>query len=234
MAGRDSTSPPLRAVLLSRDPILGARVLSLCADGWRAARVQSGYEAAAEILSAPVAVLLIDLRALGGPHRGLLALARRMEVRTAAIAGQTPPDMTGDDLQGLQRIEIGDIPAALASVRSSPASRGGSFDASAGGAALPEARQTFAADRPAPAPALAPAPARAPEPEPAPAPALAPTPAPAPALAPAPAPAPAPVPAKVLPARKKRVRLTPRSGKPKALTGLLTPDELAFLLEDER
>jgi hypothetical protein len=42
------------------------------------------------------------------------------------------------------------------------------------------------------------------------------------------------VPAEVPPARKKRVRLTPRSGKPKALTGLLTPDELAFLLEDER
>jgi hypothetical protein len=28
--------------------------------------------------------------------------------------------------------------------------------------------------------------------------------------------------------------LTPRSGKPKTLDGLLTPDELAFLLEDER
>jgi hypothetical protein len=212
MAGRDSTSPPLRAVLLSRDPILGARVLPLCADGWRAARVQSGYEAAAEILSSPVAVLLIDIRALSGLHRGLLALARRMEVRLAAIAGQTPPDVMGDDPRGLQRIEIGDIPAALASVRSSLTSRGGSFDASAGSAALPDAPRTSAADRPAPAPA----PARAS--------------APAPALALAPAPAPAEVPL----AQEKRVLLTPRSGKPKTLDGLLTPDELAALLEDER
>lgn len=194
MAGRDSTSPPLRAVVLSRDPILGARVLPLCAAGWRAARVESGYEAAAEILSAPVAVLLIDLRALSGLHRGLLALARRMEVWMAAIAGQTPPDMTGDDLRGLQRIAIGDIPAALASARSSLTSRGGSFDASAGSVALPEAPRTSAADRPAPAPA----------------------------------------PAEVPPAHKKGVMLTPRSGKPKTLTGLLTPEELAFLLEDER
>ena len=222
MAGRDPTSPPLRAVVLSRDPILGARVLPLCADGWRAARVESGYEAAAEILSAPVAVLLIDLRALNGPHRGLLALARRMEVRMAAIAGQTPPGMTGDDLRGLQRIEIGDIPAALASARSSLTSGGGSFDESAGSGALPEAPRTSATDRPAPAPA----PARAPET------------APAPALAPAPArapePAPAPAPAEGPPAQEKRVMLTPRSGKPKTLDGLLTPDELAALLEDER
>ena len=216
MAGRDSTSPPLRAVLLSRDPILGARVLPLCADGWRAARVPSGYEAAAEILSAPVAVLLIDLRALSGLHRGLLALARRMEVRMAAIAGQTPPGMTGDDLQGLQRIEIEDIPAALASARSSLASRGGSFDELAGSAALPEAPQTSAADHPAPAQTPAPAPALAP--------------APAPALAPAPAPALAEIPL----VQEKRVMLTPRSGKPKTFTGLLTPEELAFLLEDER
>ena len=210
MAGRDSTSPPLRAVVLSRDPILGARVLPLCADGWRAARVESGYEAAAEILSAPVAVLLIDLRALSGLHRGLLALARRMEVRMAAIAGQTPPGMTGDDLRGLQRIEIGDIPAALASARSSLTSGGGSFDASAGSAALPEAPQTSAADRPAPAQASAPAPALAP------------------------APTPAPAPAEVSPAQPMRISLTPKSGKPKTLTGLLTPEELAFLLEDER
>jgi hypothetical protein len=128
----------------------------------------------------------------------------------------------GDDPRGLQRIEIGDIPAALASVRSSLTSRGGSFDASAGSAALPDAPRTSAADRPAPAPA----PARASAP--APAPARVPEPAPALALAPAPAPAEVPL------AQEKRVLLTPRSGKPKTLDGLLTPDELAALLEDER
>lgn len=232
MAGRDSTLPPLRAVVLSRDPILGARVLPFCADGWRAARVESGYEAAAEILSAPVAVMLIDLRSLGGLHRGLLALARRMEVRMAAIAGQTPPDMTGDDLRGLQRIEIGDIPAALASARSSLASRVASADESPDSTALPEAPQTSAADRPEPVPVSVPVPVPAsiPEPAPVPTPARTPEPEAAPVLAPAPAPALA----EITPAQPMRVTLVPKSGKPKALTGLLTPDELAFLLEDER
>jgi hypothetical protein len=194
MAGSDTTLPPLRAVLLSRDPILGARALRLCANGWRAIRVDSGYEAAAEILSSPVAVLLIDLRSLGGLHRGLLALARRMEVQLAAIAGETPPDMTADDLQGLRRIEVGDIPAALAGARESLAGRVANADESAGPASVSEAPRASAA----PDPALAPAQAEAP------------------------------------PAQPMRVMLTPRSGKPKALTGLLTPEELAFLLEDER
>jgi len=196
MAGRDPISPPLRAVLLSRDPILGARALRLCADGWRAVRVDSGYEAAAEILASPVAALLIDFRSLGGLHRGLLALARRMEVRLAAIAGKTPPDLTPDDLQGLQRIEIGDIPAALASARNAMTNVGDAPDAQAGAAALPEAPQAYVAEQPEPAPA--PAPAEVPLPE------------------------------------EKLVMLTPRSDKPKTPPGLLTPDELAALLEDER
>jgi hypothetical protein len=175
MASADTTSPPLRAVLLSRDPILGARAVRLCADGWRAVRVDSGYEAAAEILAAPVAALLIDFRGLTGLHRGLLALARRMEVQMAAIAGEPPPDMTGDDLQGLRRIEVGDIPATLASARISPAGRAAGADESAG-VALAEAP----------------------------------------------------------PARDKRVALTPKSGKRQVPAGLLTPDELAFLMEDEQ
>jgi len=202
MAGRDSISPPLRAVLLSRDPILGARALRCCADGWRGMRVQSGYEAAAEILSSPVAVLLIDFRSLGGLHRGLLALARRMEVPAAAIAGQTPPDMTGDDLQGLRRIEIEDIPAILAAAPSPPAGSGESSDV--------------------------PAPTPAPEPAPVPAPAL------AAARMPAPVPAPAAAPIDVPLAKEKRVMLTPKTPRAKTLTGPLTPEELAFLMEDER
>ena len=151
-------------------------------------------------------MLFRSLRALSGLHRGLLALARRMEVRTAAIAGETPPDMTHEELGGLQRIEIGDIPAALASARSEPVNRDGSFDESAGSAALPEAPQASAADQPAP------------ELEP----------------APAPEPVSAPVPSEVPLPEEKRVVLTPRSGKPKTLTGLLTAEELASLLEDEQ
>jgi hypothetical protein len=222
MAGSDTTSPPLRAVLLSGDPILGARALRLCADGWRAVRVDSGYEAAAEILSAPVAALLIDLRSLGGLDRGLLALARRMEVQLAAIAGETPPDMTGDDLQGLRRIEIADIPAALAGARDLLASRVASAGESAGAAGVPEAPRESAADQPEPEPAPVPEPANEP--------------APAHALAPAQDAAPAPVPpqAEAPQAQPMRVTLTPKSGKPRTPAGMLTPDELAFLMEDEQ
>jgi len=216
MAGSDTTSPPLRAVVLSHDPVLGARALRLCADGWRAVRVDSGYEAVAEILSAPVAVLLIDLRSLGGLHRGLLALARRMEVRLAAIAGETPPDMTGDDLQGLRRIEVGDIPATLASVRSSLAGRVESFDEPTSGDALPVA--THAPATPEPAPETVPAPGAEQSPAP----------------VPAPMSARGHAPTEVPPAQEKRVVLTPKSGKHKTLAGLLTPDELAFLMEDEQ
>ena len=205
MAGSDTTSAPLRAVLLSRDPILGSRVLRPCADGWRAVRVDSGYEAAAEIIAAPVAVLLVDFRGLTGLHRGLLALARRVEVQMAAIAGEPPPDMTGDDLQGLRRIEVGDIPATLASARISPAGRVAGADKSAG-VALAEAPPASAAGQPE----APPAPARAAEP------------APVPAQAEAP------------PAQDKRVALAPKSGKHQVPAGLLTPDELAFLMEDEQ
>ncbi len=214
MAGCEPTWPPLLAVLLSRDPILGARALRLCADGWRVVRVDSGYQAAAEIISAPVAVMLIDLRSLGGLHRGLLALARRMGVRLAAIAGETPADMTADDLRGLQRIAIGDIPAVLALARVATVNLGEVSDAPASAATLPEAPQASAADQPEPDPT----PKSAPKPEPAPAP------IPTPAISMADVPLP----------EEKRVMLTPRSGQPRTLAGLLTPDELANLLEDEQ
>lgn len=218
MAGSDTTSPPLRAVILSHDPILGARALRLCADGWRVVRVDNGYEAAAEILSAPVAALLIDLRAIGGLHRGLLSLARRMEVHMAAIAGRTPSDMTADDLQGLRRVEIEDIPAVLAAARDLLASRVASAGESAGAAGVTESPLESAADQPEPlpVPTFIPEPVRT----------AAPAPVPAPALVPAQTEAPQ--------AQPMRVALTPKSGKPRTPAGILTPDELAFLMEDEQ
>lgn len=115
MEGRDSNSPPLRAVLLSRDPLVGARVERLCSRGWRAVRVAGGYEAAAEILASPVAALLIDLRAMSGIHGRLLELAGRMEVQTFAVAGDAQ-STDGQAMAPLRRVELEDIPAILASL----------------------------------------------------------------------------------------------------------------------
>jgi len=75
-----------------------------------------------------------------------------------------------------------------------------------------------------------PAPARAAEPAPEPARAAEPAPAPARAAEPAPVPAQAESP----PAQDKRVALAPKSAKHQVPAGLLTPDELAFLMEDEQ
>lgn len=115
MEGRDSNSSPLLAVVLSRDPLVGVRVDRLCPRSWRTVRVASGYEAAAEILTSPVAALLVDVRAFGGLHHRLLKLAQRMEVQTFVIADNNT-DTAKPGLEPLQRLELKDIPAALASI----------------------------------------------------------------------------------------------------------------------
>ena len=181
MEGSDSNSSPLRAVVLSSDPLVGARAERLCAHGWRAVRVASGYEAAAEILASPVAALMIDIRAMSGIHRRLLELAGRMEVQTFAIAGAAqgtaqpakPP---------LRRVELADIPAILAALAAEQA---------------PATQTQSPAESPAPSPDAGRDES-------------------APSLA-----------------TEKRVVLTPRSNRPKKPQGLLTPQELAALLENE-
>lgn len=115
MEGRDSNSSPLLAVVLSRDPLVGVRVDRLCTRSWRTVRVASGYEAAAEILTSPVAALLVDVRAFGGLHQRLVKLAQRMEIPTFVIADYET-DTARPGLEPLQRLELKDIPAALASI----------------------------------------------------------------------------------------------------------------------
>jgi len=115
MAGPDATSPPLRAVLLSGDPKLRARARSLCADGWRVAFAPTGYEAAAEILTAPAAALVVDLRAMTASHRGLIELAREKKVPAFGISGRLPSEMASRPGE-LRPVDIEDVPAILASL----------------------------------------------------------------------------------------------------------------------
>jgi len=185
MEAWDSNLSPLRAVLLSGDPLVGARLERLCARGWRAVRVASGYEAAAEILASPVAALLIDLRAMGDIHRRLLELAERMEVETFALAdGAQGTARPG--LEPLRRVELADIPAILAAL------------------AAREAREPAAAQT---------------QPS-----------------AESPVTSPDAVGDELAGslAAEKRVVLTPKSRRPKTRQALLTPEELAALLEDEQ
>ena len=48
-------------------------------------RAASGYEAAAEILSAPTAALVVDLRILNRGHIRLLEVARQMDTEVLAV-----------------------------------------------------------------------------------------------------------------------------------------------------
>ena len=89
-----------RVVVWSHDPTLLSS-----ADGpelpVELVRVDSPYEAAAEVLSAPAVALVVDLRLLTPRHLRLLAVARRMEVEMLAV-GALQMGMTADDLSGVR------------------------------------------------------------------------------------------------------------------------------------
>lgn len=72
----------------------------------------SGYEAAAEVLSAPTAALVVDLRIVARGHMGLLDVARRMGTEVLAV-GAVPAGLTSEDLSGVRLIARADLPAAL-------------------------------------------------------------------------------------------------------------------------
>jgi hypothetical protein len=120
MSGREPRSGRFRAVILSRDPTVGSLLGRCCAPGVRLLRVASGYEAAAEILAAPVAALVVDFRAMARPHRKLLDLARRMGVELLGV-GRLPTGMSIDDLSCVRLVSRADLPAALDAVAAAAA-----------------------------------------------------------------------------------------------------------------
>jgi hypothetical protein len=78
-------------------------------------RVHSGYEAAAELLIAPADALVIELACLQAPHLKLLEIARSKGVKLLGV-GQFPANLTSDDLSGVRLISLADLPAAIAAI----------------------------------------------------------------------------------------------------------------------
>jgi hypothetical protein len=110
-------------------------------------RAGSGYEAAAELLSAPTSALLVDLGRLTGPHVPLLALADKLKV-PIVFFGTVSASLPGSALAAIRLVSAEHVAEALSSMLSSPgATEAGEL---AGAADVgPEARP----GRPAPAPA---------------------------------------------------------------------------------
>lgn len=100
----------VRVVVLSGAP---AELASLQIDGVRCVRAPTPYDAAAEILSAPTAALVVELRLLRGRHLRVLEIARQMDVEVLAV-GTVPRGLTGEDLSGVRLTARRDLPGVLA------------------------------------------------------------------------------------------------------------------------
>ena len=120
MEGRDAFSRRCRVAVVSHDPALGADLAGLCAARVELVRLHSGYEAAAEILAAPVAALVIDFRAMARPHPGLLDIARRMNVEMFAV-GALPAQLSADDLSRVRLISRADLAGQIAQLAAASA-----------------------------------------------------------------------------------------------------------------
>jgi hypothetical protein len=103
-----------------------ARVITLSPESLRAVladlsptaaciSVASAYEAAAEILAAPAAALVIDLRMMAVRHLRLLQIARVGGAEVLAIGG-IPSGLTAEDLSGVRLIARAELRAALEAV----------------------------------------------------------------------------------------------------------------------
>jgi hypothetical protein len=112
MDGRDNGAERPRVAVLSRDPTLGSRLVDACANGIEGIQVTSPYEAAAEILAAPVAVLVIDLPAMAPAHLPLLDLARKRGVEMLGT-GSLPGGIALESLSRVRLMAFGDLPSEL-------------------------------------------------------------------------------------------------------------------------
>lgn len=98
--------------------------------------VKSGYEAAAELLSAaaaPARALVIDFQALNERHLPLLSIARRQQVEIMGV-GAFPPGLSSEHLSGMRLLGVNDLARAIESLGLSDS--GGKAAAIADGARL--------------------------------------------------------------------------------------------------
>jgi len=113
MDAESKSAQAARLVYLTRDAALVDRtVRSEQAATVQTISVPSAYEAAAEMLAAPTAALVIDLRAMSGRHGGLLSMARELNVETLGF-GPLPTGLARDQVAGLRLVRQEDLPAAI-------------------------------------------------------------------------------------------------------------------------
>ena len=122
MDGGETSFRNGRVIVLSRDSALRAAIGRV--DGRTApVFVPTAYEAAAEILTAPAAALVLDLRLLGPRHARLLEIAREKRLEMLAV-GALAAGMTAEDLSGVRLVARDDLPAALVGALGSPGGAG--------------------------------------------------------------------------------------------------------------
>ncbi len=98
-----TSSLPSRVVLLSADAVLTSRLRRQLARRLTVRAVPTAYEAAAEVLADPPASLMIDPRAAGDDLAGLLAVARDAGVPVASCDREP-------GVEGLPAANAGDLP----------------------------------------------------------------------------------------------------------------------------
>ncbi len=102
-----------RVVVLSPDAAGASQeAADLRDEGIEVVRVTTAYEAAAELIAAPAAALVVDLRLLGPRHLRLLTIARESQVEILAVGG-LPPGMNSEDLSGVRLTSRADVAATL-------------------------------------------------------------------------------------------------------------------------
>ena len=89
------------------------------ADSADAVRAGSGYEAAAELLSAPASALLVDLGRLSASHVPLLALAGKLEVPIVAF-GTVSASLPGSALAAIRLVSAENAAEAVNEILSAP------------------------------------------------------------------------------------------------------------------
>ncbi|MBS3734583.1 MAG: hypothetical protein KGY99_06605 [Phycisphaerae bacterium] len=80
----------------------------------------SGYEAAAELLAAPASALVVDLPLLGRRHLALLGLAQRLGAELLGV-GELPAGLSADELAGVRLTAPAKLGEALRAVVAGPA-----------------------------------------------------------------------------------------------------------------
>ena len=114
MNGRKTAPQPRRAVVFA-SPALGQGLLQGRGLAPGCLLATSAYEAAAELLAGPAAVLVVDLRLLRPGHVRLIALARRAGAELWGV-GPLPAWASSDQLAGMRLLDQGQLAGVLAAI----------------------------------------------------------------------------------------------------------------------